>query len=238
MINFGAHGPLADRRVMSAIIGHEINGVPATLEGYKMGVQGLDDIGVQGVIDVLGKAWGEGFEAYVLVPAEGENPPPINLVVYQLTRLDYDKVRAFELVDDGWTDFVTASVKLADGTTVNATVECLRSGQTVNRTVSEPLSPLIPVDRFIEHAVRVSMAPTMIDVFVIVRCEDPSVPSLGQWKQCPRRLHVGESTPLLTDVLAKVTRYQGGEADKTAVVYVIVDPQKYQKLVDGGWKTP
>ncbi len=241
MINFAAHGPLAHPGVMSAIVGHNVTGVPATLGGHRMGIQTLGDIGVPVVVDILTKAWHKNFKAYVLVPSTDGNEPPISVVVYQLTKKDYDKVYGFELVDEGWMDFVVVTVRLADGTNINATIERLRPTQRVSTmldVVPDPLEPLLPVDWFIQHAEQVSMAPTMINVLVIVHSEDATSPSLGMWKQYPRRLHVSESTPLLEGVLGKVTRYEGGETDKIGVAYVRVDAQKYAKLAENGWKSP
>src|SRR3990172_8250986 len=104
-----AYGANRDIRMMQAITGSgELKGRPATLKGYSFYVQRLDQIldtiaenspAPISPRDLLKESWPDTFTSYIIKEdPEGE----VSGTVWELSPLQRELVRDWELVDFGW----------------------------------------------------------------------------------------------------------------------------------------
>ena len=104
-----AYGANRDIKMMQAITGSsELKGKPATLKGYSLYVQRLDQVpdtvsenspAPISPRDLLKESWPDTFTSYIIKEdPEGE----VAGVVWELTPLQRELVRDWELVDFGW----------------------------------------------------------------------------------------------------------------------------------------
>lgn len=131
--------------MMAAITGRPIDqlkGRPATIEGYSLAVQRYDQLPDQVLStapypaspqQIIHNAWGEQFESYVIkVAPDGK----VSGVVWELTPLERERVRDWELLDFGWYHDVEGKVKLTDGTELDIITEAIDDSQEVDREVN------------------------------------------------------------------------------------------------------
>ena len=137
-----AYGANRDIKMMQAITGSsELKGKPATLKGYSLYVQRLDQVpdtvsenspAPISPRDLLKESWPDTFTSYIIKEdPEGE----VDGVVWKLTPLQRELVRDWELVDFGWYGDINTEVTLEDGQNVKVQTEGLRPGQNVDRKV-------------------------------------------------------------------------------------------------------
>ncbi len=157
VLYFG-YGANSQQEMMEAITGNSnLIGYPATLEGYKLCVQRLDQVPNTIAPDspapispreLLKKSWPDTFESYVIKP--GSEDDSVAGTVWELTLLERKLIRDWELIDYGWYKDKKVIVRTEDGREIEAETEDLREGQEVDREVSgrnyEPL--LNPIEDF------------------------------------------------------------------------------------------
>jgi len=115
------YGPGADEDVMTAIIGKKpIKGRSAILQGYKLGIQGVNeipDIKVKGssqtARQIIKGAWGPDF----LMHAAHKGKGLIKGIVWTINKEDLGMVKKLELVKFKWYSIVKSKVVFADGGT-------------------------------------------------------------------------------------------------------------------------
>lgn len=164
VLYFG-YGANRDAKMIAAITGKaesELVGKPATLEGYSLYVQKLDQ--VPDVLSptapykitprqILRGGWGGVFESYVIKPdAEGQ----VTGTLWELTPLERERVRDWELLDFGWYHDVEGRVKLGDGTEIDVFTEALDDSQEIDREVDGKNYEtwLLPPEKFAEIAAK------------------------------------------------------------------------------------
>ncbi|MCL4379861.1 gamma-glutamylcyclotransferase [Candidatus Marsarchaeota archaeon] len=121
-VQFFAYGPSADPEVVAAITGREpLAARPAVIEGYKLGVQNIDDIPdikVPGLPTtarkIMRESWKDdvpNFEMYVLREGMGR----VRGVVYTIRKADMPAMEDWELVPFKWYSIVKGRVTFDDG---------------------------------------------------------------------------------------------------------------------------
>lgn len=125
-MEFFCYGPGADLDVVTAEIGHPpISGRPAVLHGFKLGIQGVENIPDKKVPvpghpekispvtarSIIIDSWGKDFEMYVVREGEGE----VRGTVWTIKKSDLAPIEDWELVDFGWYSIVRGVVTLENG---------------------------------------------------------------------------------------------------------------------------
>ena len=123
---FFCYGPGADLDVVTAEIGHPpISGRPAVLHGFRLGIQGVENIPDKKVPvpghpekilpvtarSIIVDSWGKDFEMYVVREGDGD----VRGMVWTIKASDLPKIEDWELVDFGWYSMVRGGVTLEDG---------------------------------------------------------------------------------------------------------------------------
>ncbi|MDP2585763.1 MAG: gamma-glutamylcyclotransferase family protein [Candidatus Levybacteria bacterium] len=141
-IQYFAYGANRDPRMIKAITGsQELVGRPGILEGYTLCVQKLnqvpDTISETSPAQIspralLKESWPDTFESYII-----KTDPKGKIVgtIWELTPLQRELVRGWELVDFGWYKDINTSAITKDGQVVQVQTEGLRDGQEVDREV-------------------------------------------------------------------------------------------------------
>ncbi len=141
-ILYFAYGANRDIRMMKAITGsQELVGQPGVLKGYALCVQKLNQ--VPDVVSetapvpvspraLLKESWPDTFESYIIKPDPGGE---VAGTIWELTPLQRELVRDWEMVDFGWYGDINAEAVTQDGLVVNVQTEGLRDGQEVDREV-------------------------------------------------------------------------------------------------------
>lgn len=138
------YGANRDPRMVAAITGVpqvELKGTPATLGGYKLAVQRLDQVPDLVLQDapvpisprgVLHANWGDDFASYVIVPhPEGR----VAGMVWELTPEQRERIRDWELVDFGWQQSCEAQVQDREGRRITVVTERLGANEDIDREV-------------------------------------------------------------------------------------------------------
>jgi hypothetical protein len=118
-IDFFYYGSGVDEDVMSSIIGKKpLDAKPATLHGYNLGIQGINDIPDVKVVglkmtarELVKDAWGKDYQTYSAYKGGGE----IRGIVWTINKEDLDLLRNWELVDYKWYSIVDGMVTFSDG---------------------------------------------------------------------------------------------------------------------------
>lgn len=162
VLYFG-YGANRDAKMISAITGRpesELFGRPATLGGYSLFVQKLNQVPdtlsptapyKATPRQILRDGWGEAFESYVIKPdTEGE----VTGTLWELTPLERERVRDWELLDFGWYHDVEGRVRLEDGTEIEIATEAIDDSQDIDREVdgTNYETWLLPPEKFAEIA--------------------------------------------------------------------------------------
>src|SRR3990170_7671433 len=99
VLYFG-YGANSRREMMEAITGNpHLVGHPAALKGFRLCVQRLDQV-PEAARKILRDHWPESFESYIIKP--GSESDEVAGTVWDLTPLERELVRDWELVDVGW----------------------------------------------------------------------------------------------------------------------------------------
>lgn len=144
-VYYFGYGANRDPRMISAITGRseaELKGQPSVLEGYTLAVQRLDQLPNKVLStapypasprQIVHNAWGDQFESYVIkVDPNGR----VVGTVWELTPLERERVRDWELLEFGWYHDVEASVRLEDGSEISIVTEAIDDSQEVDREVN------------------------------------------------------------------------------------------------------
>jgi len=141
-IQYFAYGANRDLQMMKAITGaQELFGRPGILKGYTLCVQKLNqvpDVASEtspvpiSPRELLKQSWPYTFESYIIKPdPNGE----VAGTIWELTPLQRELVRDWELVDFGWYKDINTSAITADGQVIQVQAEGLRDDQQVDRKV-------------------------------------------------------------------------------------------------------
>lgn len=144
VLYFG-YGANRDARMMAGITGRpadQLKGRPAVLEGYSLAVQRYDQL--PDVVlptapysasprQIIHNGWGEQFESYVI---KADPHGKVSGTLWELTPLERERVRDWELLDFGWYHDIEGRVKLADGTEIDMVTEAIDDSQEVDREVN------------------------------------------------------------------------------------------------------
>jgi hypothetical protein len=141
-ILYFAYGANKTAEMMASITGNKnLTGRPAVLEGYGIFVQKLNQ--VPDVIaphspakispqQILRNVWDKNFESYVIKPAEERQ---VHGTVWELTPLERELVRNWELIDFGWYKDAEVKIKTDSGDEIEVQTEIMGDGQEVDREV-------------------------------------------------------------------------------------------------------
>lgn len=117
---------------MEAITGNkDLVGHPAILKGYKLCVQRLDQV-PEVPQKILRESWPDNFESYTIKP--GGKSDKVHGMVWELTPLERELVRDWELIDYGWYKDMEG-MAVVEGQEIQVVTEGLRNGQEVDREV-------------------------------------------------------------------------------------------------------
>lgn len=143
ILYFG-YGANSQREMMGAITWNQnLVGQPGTLKGFKLCIQKLnqvpDTVFPASPIPIspkkiLEESWHDNFETYIIKP--GEETDEISGTVWELTPLERELVRDWELVDFGWYKDLKGKAITKDSQEVDVQTEGLREGQEVDREVN------------------------------------------------------------------------------------------------------
>jgi len=143
VLYFG-YGANRDPKMIAAIVGKpesELVGRPATLEGYSLGVQRLDqipDITIPkapapiSARDLLKESWDETFTSYVI---KQDREGKVSGTIWELTPDERERIRDWELIDFGWYEDCEGLAKTPEGEEIPIITERLGSGQQIDREV-------------------------------------------------------------------------------------------------------
>ncbi len=138
-ILYFAYGNNREPEIMQALTGNKkLVGHEATLKGYVLGVQRLDQVPktrMPGLpispYEAIKRNWDDKFESYVVKKGEGD----VKGIVWELTPEERELVRDWELVDFGWYKDIKGKAVTKDGREVDIQTEGFREGQEVDREV-------------------------------------------------------------------------------------------------------
>ena len=146
------YGANKDIDMIKAITGTYLFGKCAYIEGYKLGVQKLDNI-PEIPQNQLNKFWSDkGFESYVVIKSDNEKDRVYG-TLWTMSENDRECVREWELIPLGWYTEVPVTAILENGIEVQAVTEII-IGQSVDRLVEGKNYPayLINKNIILKHA--------------------------------------------------------------------------------------
>lgn len=141
-IQYFGYGANRDLRMMKAITGaDDLSGRPATLKGYGLFVQRFDQI--PDVVsqtapapvsprEIIRANWPETFTSYTIKP---DPESEVTGTIWELTPLQRELVRDWELIDFGWYQDSAVEVLTEDGQLVKVQTEILGNDQEVDQQV-------------------------------------------------------------------------------------------------------
>ncbi|MBI2613612.1 MAG: hypothetical protein HYW62_02475 [Candidatus Levybacteria bacterium] len=133
ILYFG-YGANSQREMMEAITGNKnLVGQPGVLRGFKLCVQRMDQV-PDLPKKILKESWPDSFETYIIKP--GKETDEVAGTVWELTPLERELVKDWELVDFGWYKDIRGKVVMQDGKEVDVQTEGFREGQEVDREVN------------------------------------------------------------------------------------------------------
>lgn len=142
ILYFG-YGANSQREMMEAITGNKnLVGQPGVLRGFKLCVQRMDQVPDSvspnspvrvSPKQILKDSWPDSFETYIIKP--GNKVDEVTGTVWELTPLERELVRDWELVDFGWYEDIKAKALTQDDKKVDVQTEGFREGQQIDREV-------------------------------------------------------------------------------------------------------
>ncbi len=163
VLYFG-YGANRDIRMMEAITGNKnLNGQPADLKGFTLVVQRKNQIPDTVLTDApaplsprsLLEDWPDNFESYNIKP--GAETDEVSGTIWELTPLERDLVRDWELIDFGWyKDLENLKAITQDGKEITVETEGLREDQEIARQVNGKSYEtfLMPIEDFQRIAIK------------------------------------------------------------------------------------
>ena len=143
ILYFG-YGANSQIEMMEAITGNKnLVGQPGVLRGFKLCVQRMsqipDSISPNSPEPVSPKRiikanWPDSFETYII--KSGNESDEVEGTVWELTPLEREFVRDWELVDFGWYKDIKGKAVTTDGQEIDIQTEGLREGQEVDREIN------------------------------------------------------------------------------------------------------
>lgn len=132
ILYFG-YGANSRREMMEAITGNpNLVGHLAALKGFTLCVQRFDQV-PEVPQKILKDHWPESFESYTIKP--GKESDEVAGAVWELTPLERELVRDWELVELGWYKDMEGKVQTEEGREIKVVTEGLRDGQAIDREV-------------------------------------------------------------------------------------------------------
>lgn len=133
ILYFG-YGANSQREMMEAITGNKnLVGQPGVLRGFKLCVQKMNQV-PESVKKILKESWPDSFETYVI--KLGNETDEVVGTIWQLTPLERELVRDWELVDFGWYKDMKGKAITSDGKEVEIQTEGLKEGQETDREIN------------------------------------------------------------------------------------------------------
>ena len=138
-ILYFAYGNNREQRIMQALTGNKnLVGHEATLKGYVLGIQRLDQVPntrLSGLpvspYEAIRRNWSDGFESYVIKKGDGE----VTGMVWELTPEERELVRDWELIELGWYKDAKGEAVLKDGKKIEIETYVLGDNQEIDRIV-------------------------------------------------------------------------------------------------------
>lgn len=143
VLYFG-YGANRDAEMISAILGkpkEELVGRVATLLGYKLAVQRLDQVPDATKEDapenisprqILKNNWDESFTSYVIQP---DPSGKVSGTIWEITPEEYERIRDWELLDFGWYEDCVGEAIDVDGVTIPIVTEMIGPNQDFDHEV-------------------------------------------------------------------------------------------------------
>lgn len=142
VLYFG-YGANSQQEMMEAITGNKnLVGKPGILKGFKLCIQRRDQVPDTVFPNspvkisprkILDGNWGKDFETYII--KLGEETDEVMGTVWELTTLERELVRDWELVDFGWYKDMKGKAEILTGKIIDIQTEGLREGQEVDREI-------------------------------------------------------------------------------------------------------
>lgn len=143
ILYFG-YGANSQKEMMEAITGNKnLVGQPGILRGFKLCIQKRDQVPNTVFPNspvpisprrIIEENWGQEFETYMIKP--GEEIDKVMGTIWELTPLERELVRDWELVDFGWYKDIKGKVVTQDGKEIEIQTEGFRESQEVDREVN------------------------------------------------------------------------------------------------------
>lgn len=132
VLYFG-YGANREPAMMEAITGNaNLVGKPAVLRGYELCVQRLDQV-PDIPRRILDASWSPKFTSYTI--RTGAPDDEVYGTLWELTPLERELVRNWELIDLGWYRDMQVKITTEDGQEIEARTEGLREGLEIDREV-------------------------------------------------------------------------------------------------------
>lgn len=129
--------------MIEAITGNKnLVGQQGILRGFKLCIQRMDQVpdsvfpGSPAPVSpkqILKESWHDSFETYIIKP--GEEVGEVTGTIWELTPLERELVRNWELVDFGWYKDMRRKAVMQDGREIEIQTEGFREGQKIDREV-------------------------------------------------------------------------------------------------------
>lgn len=133
ILYFG-YGANSQREMMESITGNKnLAGQHGVLKRFKLCIQKMNQV-PDSPKKILEESWSDSFETYIIKP--GEKMDEVAGTIWELTPLERELVRDWELVDFGWYKDIKGRAVTKDGQEVDIQTEGFREGQEVDREVN------------------------------------------------------------------------------------------------------
>lgn len=143
ILYFG-YGANRGREMMEAVTGNKnLKGQEVNLKGWELCVQRIgqvpDFIAKNSPVlvsprDLLKENWPDSFESYIIRPSMDSHSEVVG-TLWELTPLERELVRDWELIDFGWYKDQLVTVETQDGKYLEVQTEVLREGQEIDRVI-------------------------------------------------------------------------------------------------------
>lgn len=156
-----AYGPAKNSLFMRTLTGNDnLNSVPATLDGYSLHKQNLDQVTDEKAAphlpsprEALARTWGQTYTTTVLVPDEKGT---VSGVLWVLKEMDRQTVKDWQLVELGWNKDSEVYVNAPSGKKLVET-EIISPGQKLGEKLGDEIFwPTHPIE-FLAKARRAGM---------------------------------------------------------------------------------
>jgi len=128
------YGGNRDPKMIEAICGRQLVGRPASVTGYELCVQRIDQVPRLPQTILRNAGWKDDFQSYVLREAEDPDKKVYGML-WELTSKEREHIRNWELIPEGWYTDHNLGVELENGTRIYGVETEIIIDQPIDRIV-------------------------------------------------------------------------------------------------------